>query len=234
MKKLFVLVLLAIIPSAMGIAQTQGAHATTSGAAGSVAPTVDVLGAHQNYGRGCAGCHAPHSGAYGEGGNAASGGTVTDPFAGVNALFAQDMGPLWGQTFDFSDIGNTGSSNKYLWTTAGNSNPKTMTAQQYSDMRGAVMCLACHDGAVAKGAMMQNWAFEQQIGALPSSYGVGKIPTLLGADGATNLGGSTEGGNYNNDHPIGENATISAALGSFYNNATNGLTYVIGTTGSIT
>ena len=30
-----------------------------------VAPTVDVSGAHNNYGRGCAGCHAPHSGAYG-------------------------------------------------------------------------------------------------------------------------------------------------------------------------
>ena len=26
-------------------------------------PTSDVLGAHLNYGRGCAGCHAPHSGA---------------------------------------------------------------------------------------------------------------------------------------------------------------------------
>ena len=29
--------------------------------------TVDVLGAHQNQGRGCAGCHAPHSGAFGGG-----------------------------------------------------------------------------------------------------------------------------------------------------------------------
>jgi hypothetical protein len=100
-----------------------------------------------------------------------------------------------------------------------------MNAQQYSDMRGVVMCLACHDGAVAKGAMMQNWAFEEQIGALPISYGIAKIPTLLGADGTTNLGSSTDGGNYNNDHPIGESATISAVLGSYYGNATNGLTY---------
>ena len=30
-------------------------------------PTTDVLGAHLNYGRGCAACHAPHSGAYGNG-----------------------------------------------------------------------------------------------------------------------------------------------------------------------
>ena len=30
-------------------------------------PMSDVLGAHLNYGRGCAACHAPHSGAYGNG-----------------------------------------------------------------------------------------------------------------------------------------------------------------------
>jgi hypothetical protein len=232
MKKLFLVTLLVVMASAMMVAQVvQGAHPTTSGAPGSVAPAVDVLGAHQNYGRGCAGCHAPHSGAWGAGGN---GGTVTDKYSGVNALFAQDMGPLWGQTFDFSDISNTGSNNRYEWVTAGSGNPTAMTSQQYSDMRGAVMCLACHDGAVAKGAMMQNWAFEQQIGALPTSYGAAKIPTLLGADGTTNLGSSTDGGNYNNDHPIGENATISAALGSFYNNATNGLVYVISTANAIT
>ena len=161
----------------------------------------------------------------------ASSGTVTDAYTGVNALFAQDMGPLWGQTFDFSDISNTGSGNKYCCTTAANGNPTAMTAQQYADMRGAVMCLACHDGAVAKGAMMQNWAFEEQIGALPSSYGVAKIPTLLGADGTTNLGGSTDGGNYNNDHPIGESATLSAVLGSYYSDATNGITWTISTAG---
>jgi hypothetical protein len=228
MKKLFLVILLVVMASAMVLAQpNQAALATTSGAPGSVAPTVDVLGAHQNYGRGCAGCHAPHSGNRGAGGNAVSG-TTTDPYSGINALFAQDMGPLWGQTFDFSDVSNTGSANKYLLATAPNGNPTTMTAQQYSDMRGVVMCLACHDGAVAKGAMMQNWAFEEQIGALPGSYGIAKIPTLLGADGSTAVGslGSTSG-NYNNDHPIGESATISAAMGSFYNNATNGLNYTI-------
>jgi hypothetical protein len=109
-----------------------------------------------------------------------------------------------------------------------------MTRSNTADMRGVVMCLACHDGAVAKGAMMQNWAFEEQIGALPSTYGIAKIPTLLGADGTTNLGSSTDGGNYNNDHPIGESATISAVLGSYYGNATNGLTYTISAAGSIT
>ena len=31
------------------------------------APTGDVLGAHLNYGRGCAACHSPHSGQAGNG-----------------------------------------------------------------------------------------------------------------------------------------------------------------------
>jgi hypothetical protein len=219
--------------SAMLLAQVvQGTNPTTKNGPGSVAPTVDVLGAHQNYGRGCAGCHAPHSGAWGAGGNGLTN-TVTDTYTGINALFAQDMGPLWGRTFDFSDVSNTGSGNKYEFVTAANGNPTAMTAQQYSDMRGAVMCLACHDGAVAKGAMMQNWAYEEQIQALPSSYGTGKIPTLLGADGTTNVGSST-GGDYNNDHPIGENATISAVMGSFYGDASNGLVYTISTASKVT
>ena len=205
MKKVLLIALLVVMASVMMLAQpNQAALPTTKGAPGAVAPTIDVLGAHQNYGRGCAGCHAPHSGNRGAGGNAITG-TTTDPYSGINALFAQDMGPLWGQTFDFSDISNTGSANKYILATAANGNPTVMTAQQYADMRGVVMCLACHDGSVAKGAMMQNWAFEEQIGALPGSYGAAKIPTLLGADGSTAVGslGSTAG-NYNNDHPIGE------------------------------
>ena len=40
-------------------------------------------------GRGCAGCHAPHSGAAGGGGNAATNGAAfNDPLSGSNALFA--------------------------------------------------------------------------------------------------------------------------------------------------
>jgi hypothetical protein len=183
------------------------------------------LGAHNNYGRGCAGCHAPHSGARGAGGNALTG-TVTDPMSGANALFAQDMGPLYGKSFDFSDIGAGGvSSAKYIFTAP--TGLAASTAQGLSDIRGIVMCLSCHDGANAKGAMMQNQAYEQQIGALPSTYGSGKIPTLLGADGST--------AGYNNDHPVGQSATISAALGaSVFNNATDGLTYVISGTNTIT
>jgi hypothetical protein len=219
MKKLLLTMLLVVMVGATAVAQvTQGATKLTSGAAGSVAPLTDVLGAHNNYGRGCAGCHAPHSGAYGAGGNGATG-TVTDGYTGQNALFAQDMGPLWNQTLDFSDVTNTGSRHNYLFVTPTSGNPTAWTAQQYSDVRGIVMCLSCHDGSLARGAMMQNWAYEQQIGALPSSYGMGKIPTLLGNDGS-----GTE--IYNNDHPVGENASLDKVLGSYYNNATNGVVYV--------
>ncbi len=60
--------------------------------------STDVLGAHLNYGRGCAACHAPHSGAYGNG--AAK---TADPQAGNHALWGQDVGSLVGQTFQFGD-----------------------------------------------------------------------------------------------------------------------------------
>src|ERR1700746_2904339 len=53
----------------------------------------DVLGAHLNYGRGCAACHAPHSGAYGNG-NA----KTNDPTAGNIALWGEDVGSLYGKT----------------------------------------------------------------------------------------------------------------------------------------
>jgi hypothetical protein len=221
MKKLMLVLLAVVTCASLSMAQTTGI-ATSTGAAGSAAPTVDVLGAHNNYGRGCAGCHAPHSGARGAGGNAITNTTV-DPMSGANALFAQDMGPLYGKSFDFSDVSQTGSANKYIFTAP--SGIAGTSAQGYSDIRGIVMCLACHDGAVAKGAMMQNQAYEQQIGALPSTYGGGHIPTLLGADGSS--------AGYNNDHPIGESALVGSALGGAYGssvggNATlNGLQYTI-------
>ena len=60
--------------------------------------TVDVLGAHNNQGRGCAGCHAPHSGSFGSGhGGAAD--------AGSYALWGQDASPLYGATVAFGDNG---------------------------------------------------------------------------------------------------------------------------------
>jgi len=201
---------------------TAGVTSLTSGSGNSVTTSVDVLGPHNNYGRGCAGCHAPHSGANGNGGNGVTNANVTG-YSGVNALFGQDYSALNGVTLNFGDVSPTNTTgNSYTLTIASSGSPASMTTQQYSDLRGIVMCLACHDGNVAKGAMMQNQAYEQQINALPSSYASGKIPTLLGNNGA----GS---GVYNNDHPVGETALVNKAIGSTYSgfSGTPGLTWNI-------
>ncbi len=182
MKKLFFLALCMLVFAALATAQT---YTEGSGITG-----IDKLGAHQNGGRGCVGCHAPHSGARGNGGNAISG-DVTDPDTGNFALWGEDMGPLYGQTLGFGDNGDYDI---------------TLPANQEADesiTTGVMMCLSCHDGNIAKGAMMTNQSYEQAIGVLPATYGSLPIPTLLGADG-------TADGNYKNDHPIGPKATLGA------------------------
>ncbi len=166
------------------------AQSYTGGAVGITG--VDKLGAHQNGGRGCVGCHAPHSGARGNGGNAATGGgAVTDTTTGNFALWGQDLGPLYDQVLAFGDGGS------YPITLPPDSETnETLTT-------GVMMCLSCHDGNLAKGAMMTNQSYEQSAHLLPASYGPQPIPTLLGADGTT-------AGNYENDHPIGPAATLGA------------------------
>jgi len=153
-------------------------------------PSSDVLGAHLNYGRGCAGCHAPHSGAWGNGANKSG-----DVNAGTDALWGQDVGNLYGKTIQ---TGNTdrGSVSETL--------PASLLAGT-PDVLGLMTCLSCHDGNWAQGAMMKNQVYE----TLPATYGTwNKIPTLLGNDG--------DGlGNYLNDHPVGLNAIFGC--GGQYN-----------------
>jgi hypothetical protein len=121
----------------------------------------DVLGAHLNYGRGCTGCHAPHSGAYGNG--AAK---TADPAAGNHALWGQDVGSLVGQTLVFA--GETSQTLAALDATTPDVN--------------ITECLSCHDGNLAKGGMMKNAVYE----TLPATYGThNAVPTLLGSDGST-------------------------------------------------
>jgi len=155
--------------------------------------TVDVLGAHQNQGRGCAGCHAPHSGSFGSGhGGAAD--------AGSYALWGQDASPLYGKSIAFGDNG------RYVEVL-----PSTIAGGS-QEIGGILLCLSCHDGNLTPSNMMQNWSYEQQIGLLTNkAYGSQKIPTLLGNDGTT-------AGNYTNDHPVGQNATIRAGSGLVFAN----------------
>ncbi len=159
------------------------------------APTSDVLGAHLNYGRGCAACHAPHSGAFGNGANK-SGDTTT----GNSILWGQDVGGLEGVVLKFGGVANNTRSPYYTETLPANMNVNS------PDVNGVLTCLSCHDGNYAKGAMMKNVLYEQN--ALPSTYGGGVVPTLLGADG-------TGVSNYLNDHPVGLNAAVSC--GGQYN-----------------
>lgn len=150
-------------------------------------PTTDVLGAHLNYGRGCAACHAPHSGAYGNGNLA-----TADPNSGNIALWGEDVGSLYGKTI-ITGQSEHGSYSEVL--------PTSLTAGT-PDVAGVLMCLSCHDGNLASGAMMKNKVYE----TLPATYGTKNgIPTLLGADMGTGSGGT---GNYLNDHPVGMNAVM--------------------------
>jgi len=156
------------------------ASASFAAAQAGFSPATDVLGAHLNYGRGCAACHAPHSGVYGNG-NA----KTADPHAGEVALWGEDVASLYGQTI-----------------TTGNGTVETLPTSMAAttpDVSGLLTCLSCHDGNYATGAMMKNKVYE----TLPSTYGTfNNIPTLLGNDG-------TSVGNYLNDHPVGLNAAVS-------------------------
>jgi hypothetical protein len=155
---------------------------------------IDVLGAHNNGGRGCAGCHAPHSGSFGSGHGGGSD-------AGNYALWGQDASPLYGKTIAFGD---GGSFVEVL--------PSSLTANT-PEVGGILLCLSCHDGNLTPTNMMRNQSYEQLVGMLPAWYGSKPIPTLLGND-------HTTAGNYNNDHPVGLNATIRTGNGLVNTNGT--------------
>jgi cytochrome c553 len=149
-------------------------------AAQMTAPATDVLGAHLNYGRGCAACHAPHSGARGNG-NAKS--PTSDARATI--LWGEDVTSLYGKTI----ITGGGKFVEVLPTSLSAATP---------DAAGMLTCLSCHDGNYAQSAMMRNKIYE----TLPATYGANR-------DVATLIEGGANTGSYLNDHPIGLNAKIS-------------------------
>ena len=118
-------------------------------------PSTDVLGAHLNYGRGCAACHAPHSGVYGNG-NA----KTADPTAGKPRSLGRGCRQLVWQNRSPSGQSEHGNYVEVL--------PTSMTAGT-PDVAGVLMCLSCHDGNYAQGAMMKNKVYE----TLPATYGTG-------------------------------------------------------------
>ena len=103
----------------------------------------------------------------------------------IPILWGQDTSSLLGKTITFS-----GNTVELL--------PSTLAAGT-PDVSGLLMCLSCHDGNYAQGAMMKNAVYE----TLPSSYGTyNTIPTLMGNEGFGV-------GNYLANHPVGLNATVS-------------------------
>jgi hypothetical protein len=207
MKKITIFALALLVCASVAMAQTYTAGTGITG--------IDKLGAHQNGGRGCVGCHAPHSGVRGNGGALTTSSVLTTSANTHNAAGSQyswsnqttisgDVGDeqLWGQ-----DIGPLVSLT--LNTAGGFAADLSTAATRERVKTGIVYCLSCHDGNVAKGAMMTNQSFEQAAGLLPAAYGSQPIPTLLGADGGT-------GGNYENDHPIGPSAKVGAlSIGNY-------------------
>ena len=121
--------------------------------------TTDILGAHLNYGRGCAACHSPHSGALGNGLGQARQGATSHA-----ALWGEDASNLFGKTI-------ASGGGLYVEVL-----PSSLDAGT-PDAAGMLTCLTCHDGNYASAAMMKNRVYE----ALPPTYGIGnKIPTLFG------------------------------------------------------
>ncbi len=157
-------------------------------------PATDVLGAHLNYGRGCAACHAPHSGSAGNG-FTPSGSDQAN--TGSVALWGQDVSGLLGQTLKFGQMDN-GNSYSTTFPASITAAIGTSTATDPTVM-GVLTCLSCHDGNLAKNAMMHNKVYET---VNTPAYNSTNIPTLLGNDGS-------QAGNYLNDHPVGDNAVMS-------------------------
>jgi len=168
MKRLSLIVLMFVAGAGVGAAQITSSSS-------------DILGAHLNYGRGCTACHAPHSGAYGNG-TARNG----DPASGVVALWGEGVSGLYGKTI-------TTGGGKFVEVL-----PTSMAAGT-PDVAGMLTCLSCHDGNYASRAMMKNKVYEN----LPSTYGThNAVPTLLGSSGPI-------AGNYINEHPMGLSARVS-------------------------
>jgi len=214
-KKIMFVLFVVVIAATMGMAQIVSGNTN-------YIPTVDVQGAHENGGRGCAGCHAPHSGGRGSGGGSVVGQVSTAPGTELG-----DSG-LWGTDTAAIEAGYGGTvtfDGSYTATLSG------LTWSSGALYTGVATCLSCHDGNVSKGAMMSGQAYEQSFGLLNFAtnvgsnhqaapvnlYGSSPIPTLLGNDGGV-------AGDYANDHPVGPKANLgkvaSAALG-------NGLTVTV-------
>jgi hypothetical protein len=185
MKKVLLIIAMVAMAVSLSFAQLPGPDQTT-----------DVLGAHKVYGRGCEGCHVPHSGAFGNGGSSA------DTSTGKIALWGQDMQPLYGQTLYFGDGNNypvtlPNTSDNAVTLSDGTVVNPVANPDHKTPFWSTMACLSCHDGNMATSTAMKGTTVE----TLQINGHVFNPPTLLGNDGSA-------AGNYHNDHPIGLQATV--------------------------
>lgn len=145
--------LCAMLP-AMGLAQTENvAGSKTENFEG--APAVDVLGAHDNAGRGCASCHVPHSAA------------LSDQGFANHLLWGPPGAPDYGHQVQF--VGPKGVVDLA---------PANLLTGD-AEVSGVILCVSCHDGNVTPQNMMASRSYAQRIGLQPFIRGIPR-PTLLG------------------------------------------------------
>ena len=220
MKKLTLILLFVLLAVGMVMAQ------------GGFIPGTDVLGAHNNGGRGCAGCHAPHSGNAGSGGETIAGGGVvsTGGATGDYHLWATDLSIITQETLLVGGGYDNGGAGYSVNLGGASGAGVQWTASSPPVVSGIASCLSCHDGNVSRGAMMTGKSYEQAWSLLPLGgsaqnkgqqlYGTLSIPTWLGNDGGPTMG------DYLNDHPVGPAANYNGLSYpeplSYY-----GLTYVL-------
>ncbi len=137
-----------VVGAQRGLGQCDGC--TTS-------PAARVLGVHNDGGRGCAGCHASHSGSL-------------DPAAKSEniALWGSVTTPSYG-----SDV-IVGDPEYYVQVAP------ARVASPEDDVAGILLCLSCHDGNVTPQTMMPSQSYSSKVGLL--NFGREPIPTLLGED----------------------------------------------------
>jgi len=142
------------------------------------APSGDLLGAHEMYGRGCIACHAPHNDTGG------IGPTASEKTAGPQALWGRDLEPV------YRPIPVLTPEDSFPGMVA-----RRLVADAPDPMRGVLLCLSCHDGDLA-----ENGVFKGET--LESLSAEGYVPSLLETEG------NTLPDAFHREHPVGPGAII--------------------------
>jgi hypothetical protein len=176
------LVLFIVVATQCGWAQCDGC---------AYSPAADILGVHNDGGRGCAGCHVPHSGAQAE---------ATQ--AGI-PLWGQNATPSYGPTVRFGDSGN------YVEVAP------ARVASTDQDIIGVLLCLSCHDGNLTPLTMMPSQSYARKVGFF-RNLGRQPIPTFLDGDYAIDHPLGTDATITLSDGLVFTNGVFSVIPGSPY------------------